>query len=269
MIKYFLIIIMLLSAGCSVIRTEPKANIPLDTRAILATLKTRYDLVNTMRTIVNFKMESKGKKEEVRGILNYEKPEKMSVYGMGPFNEPKVIALVSEQALQIYFVAENELIKGELTDDVLKRVFDVDLRISDIRSAIFANPFLDGNISDLKLENYQDEYVISRKSRDENYREEITILAKGIVVDKWKIINSKGEMIQEITFSKYRETGGVLRPLKATISRPYDNTRISIESVEPEINIKLAKTTFELPIPEDARIYHLSEIKKSDETNLQ
>ncbi len=207
----------------------------------MATLKTRYDLVNTMRTFINFRMESGGKREEVRGILNYEKPEKLSVYGMGPFNEPKVIALIVEQTLQIYFVAENELIKDELTDDILKRIFDIDLRISDIRSAIFANPFLDGNINDLKLENYQDEYVISRKSKDENYHEEILILTKGIVVDKWRIKNSQGEMIQEITFSKYKEVGGVLRPLKAMIYRPLDNTKISIESVNPEINIKLSK----------------------------
>lgn len=269
MVKYFIAIILLFSSGCSIIRTEPKTNIPLDTRTILATLKTRYDLVNTMRTFVNFRMESRGKKEEVRSILNYEKPEKLSIYGMGPFNEPKVIALVTEQTLQIYFVAENELIKGELTDDVLKRVFDVDLRISDIRSAIFANPFLDGNINDLKLGNYQDEYVITRKSKDEDYHEEILILTKNIVVDKWRIKNSKGEIIQEIAFSKYTEVGGVLRPLKAIIYRPLDNTRISIESINPEINIKLSKTTFELPIPEDAKIYQLSEVKKNDKIDLQ
>lgn len=269
MVKYFLVMILLLSMGCSIIKTEPKTSIPLDTRAILATLKTRYDLVNTMRTLVNFKMESQGKKEEVRGILNYEKPEKMSVYGMGPFNEPKVIALVVEQTLQIYFVAENELIKGELTNDVLKRIFDIDLRISDIRSAIFANPFLDGNTNNLELQDYQDEYVIKRKSKDENYQEEILILTKGIVVDKWKILDSKGKMIQEITFSKYKEVGGILRPLKAIIYRPLDNTKISIESIDPEINIKLSKTTFELPIPEDAKVYQLSEIKRNEEINSQ
>lgn len=269
MTKYFIVIILLLSSGCSLIKTETKQDITLDTRTILATLKTRYDLVNTMRTFVQFKMESGGKKDDVRGILNYEKPEKMSVYGMGPFNEPKVIALIVGQTLQIYFVAENELIKSELTDDVLKRIFDVDLRVSDIRSAIFANPFLDGNTNDLKLDNYQDEYIISRKSKDDNYHEEILILTKGIVVDKWKIINSKGEMIQEITFSKYREVGGVLRPLKATIYRPFDNTRISIESVNPEVNIKLSRTTFELPIPEDAKVYQLSEPKKNDRSNSE
>lgn len=250
-------------------KTEPKANIPLDTKSILATLKTRYDLVNTMRTFVNFRMESRGKKEEVRSILNYQKPEKLSIYGMGPFNEPRVIALVAEQTLQIYFVAENELIKGELTDDVLKRIFDVDLRISDIRSAIFANPFLDGNISDLKLESYQDEYVITRKSKEEDYYEEILILARNIVVDRWKIKDSQGEMIQEITFSKYKEVGGILRPLKAMIYRPRDNTRISIESVNPEINIKLSKTTFELAIPDDTKIYQLSEIKRNDKLDSQ
>lgn len=257
MAKYIIVVILLMLSGCSLIKTEPK--VELDTRMILTELKTRYELVNTMRTLVYLKMESGGKREDVRGVLNYEKPERLSVYGMGAFNEPKVIALILGQTLQIYFVAENELIKGQLTDDVLKRIFDIDLRISDIRSAIFANPFLDGNTNQLELQNYQDEYVISRKSKDGEYLEEILILAKDIVVDKWKIINSKGEMIQEITFSKYREIGGVLRPLKVAIYRPIDNTRITIESVNPEINIKLSETTFELPISEDVKVYQLSE----------
>ena len=68
--------------------------------------------------------------------------------------------------------------------------------------------------------------------------------------------------MQKINFSKYRKMGGILRPLKAVINRPDDGTRLSIDSVNPEINVELSETTFALPIPESAKIYQLSDLKE-------
>jgi hypothetical protein len=218
----------------------------------------RYDLVDSMRAWMNVKIESRGRKDEIREILYYQKPDKLRVDAMGPFNEPKVIALAVEKLFQIYFVAENELIKGNLSDDVVKKVFDVDLRVSDVRSAIFANPFLDGNVDGLKMESYGDEYLIHRSSMREGYREEISILARDEAVSKWKVLDAGGNVAQEITFSRYQEIGGILRPLKAVISRPADETYLTIESINPEINIELGETTFSFPIPRSAKIYQLT-----------
>jgi len=261
--KNLSIILIIFLAGCAV--TKPNENkLPsLDTRSILAILKARYDLVDTMRAVVNFRMEADGKGSEVRGIMSYEKPDRLSIYAMGPFNEPKVVTLVTDKTLQIYFVAENELIKGELTDEALKEVFDIDLRISDIRSSIFADPFLDGNTNDIKLETRNDEYLIGRLSSDGAYREEISISAKDVTVRNWKIMDKSGKISQEIVFAKYKEAGGVLRPSKVTIYRPSLNTRFSIESVNPEINIKLSESVFSIDVPDSAKVYGLPEVKGS------
>ena len=172
-----------------------------------------------------------------------------------------------EESFRIYFVAENELIEGKLSDGVIKDIFDVDLRVSDVRSSIFANPFLDGNTDKLQVSNYGDEYVIRRQSTREGYNEEISILARNETVKRWRITDSEGKATQEITFSKYQEVGGILRPLKAVIRRPTDDTYISIESVNPEINTELPKVTFDLPIPSGAKKYQLSDLKKSQNTD--
>ena len=261
--KVLFIFLMVLS-GCAT--TKPNVNIPpADARSVLLTLKTHYDLVDTMRTLVNFKLENKGKTDEVRGYLNYARPDKLSVFVMGPFNEPRVIASVIGDSLRIYFVAENELIEDQLTDAVMKDLFGVDLRVSDIRSAIFANPFLDGNTGNLKVESYGDEYVVTRPSIQNGYSEEISMNTKDTTVNKWRIKNATGKLVQEIDFSKYREVGGILRPLKAVVYRPDDLTRISIESVDPEVNVKLADDIFELSIPEGTKVYKLSDIKKKEQ----
>jgi hypothetical protein len=208
-----------------------------------------------MRTLVNFKVESNGKNNSVRGYMNYKKPDNLGIYIMGAFNEPRVIASAVGDSLKIYFVVENELIDDKLKDSVMKDLFDIDLRISDIKSAIFANPFLDGNTKDLQIETFDDEYVITRPSLREGYIEEIIIIAKDTSINRWRLKNADKQIIQEISFSKYREIGGILRPLKAVVYRPEDLTKITIESVNPEINVKLADDTFEISVPKNVDIY--------------
>ena len=257
----FSIVFLIILSGCATTKPNIK-NIPApDTRFVLLTLKTRYDLAETMRTLVNFKLENQGKTDEVRGYLNYAKPDKLSIFVMGPFNEPRVITTVVGESLRMYFVAENELIEDKLTDNVMKTLFNVDLRVSDIRSAIFANPFLDGNTDNLKIESYGNQYMIIRPSGQNDYSEEILISAKDTTINKWRIKDSSGKLIQEIAFSKYRDISGILRPLKAVVYRTDDLTKITIESIDPEVSVKLADDIFELSIPEDAKIYKLSDLK--------
>jgi outer membrane lipoprotein-sorting protein len=260
----FAVIFLTILSGCAT--TKPNVeNMPTpDTRSVLLTLKTRYDLAETMRTLVNIKMESQGKSDEVRGYLNYAKPDKLSIFIMGPFNEPRVIATVAGESLRMYFVAENELIEDKLTDIVMKTLFNVDLRVSDIRSAIFANPFLDGNTDNLKIERYDSQYMITRPSGQNDYSEEILFSAKDTTINKWRIKDASGKLIQEIAFSKYRDINGILRPLKAVVYRTDDLTKITIESIDPEVNVKLADDIFDLSIPEDAKIYKLSDLKMKE-----
>ena len=256
-----LLVCIVLLAGCAAVRPRVESVTPPDISSILATLKMRYDLVDSMTTWMNVGFESHGQKQEIRESLYYEKPDKLRVDARGLYNEPRAVVLAVGKSLRIYFVAENEMIMGELSDGVIKEIFDVDLRVSDVRSSIFANPFLDGNVDALELESYDDEYLIRRASTRAGHREEILILSRDVVVDKWRIMNTKGEIVQETTFSKYREVGGILRPLKVVIKRPADETHISIESVNPEINVELAEMIFSLPIPEGAKIYQLSDPK--------
>ena len=260
----FSISFLIILYGCAT--TNPKVeNIsPPDAKSVLLTLKTRYDLAETMRTLVNLKLENQGRADEVRGYLNYAKPDKLSIFVMGPFNEPRIIATVVGDSLRMYFVAENELIEDQLTDSVMKALFNIDLRVSDIRSAIFANPFLDSNTNNLKIESYDDEYVITRPSMQSGYSEEISMIAKDTTISRWRIKDANGKLIQEIAFSKYRDIGGILRPLKAVVYRTDDLTKITIESVDPEVNVKLADDIFELSIPENAKIYKMSDLKKKE-----
>lgn len=259
--KANIFLLLILFVGCNVIKPKPEIMPTPDIKSMLIDLKSRYDLVQTMRTLISFRIEQKGKSDDVRGYMNYAKPDKLSIYIMGPFNEPRVIASAVGDSLKLYFVNENELIQGQLTDTVMKDIFDIDIRVSDIRSAIFANPFLDGNTENLSIESYGDEYLVKRPSSLEGWTEEINISAKGTTVNRWRIKDADGKIIQDISFSKYKVIGGIIRPLRATVIRPMDSTTISLESVNPEINVKIDDTAFDLAIPENAKVYQIVDLK--------
>ncbi|MBD3182164.1 DUF4292 domain-containing protein [Candidatus Poribacteria bacterium] len=267
-INYCFILFILLSlllSGCALTKTNSEAGTPENFEMILATLRMRYDLVDTISTWMNVSINTKGQKEEIRASLYYEKPDKIRLDARGVFNEPRAIVLAVEDDFRIYFVAENEMIMDKLTDHVISQIFDVDIRVSDVKSSLFANPFMDRNVDNIEVENYRDEYLIRRNSTVKDFHEEITIRIRDEVVINWKVIDSEDNLQQEISFYDYKEVGGILRPLKAVINRPPDRTRITIESVDPEINVELAEIIFDLPIPDGVKIYNLSDLRESQE----
>lgn len=250
--------------GCAVTKTGMEGTGAVDAKSILSDLRVQYALVDSISTWMKVGIQSRGQNEEIRASLYYQKPDKFRVDARGPFNEPRAIFIATEETFKMFLVAENELIRGELSDEVIKGLFNFDFRISDIRSAIFANPFLDGNVEHITMEKRSSGYLLRRPSTRPEYREEIYISHKGeMIVDRWIIFDIRGNIIQDARFSKYQEIGGILRPLKAVISRPLDQTTISIESIDPEINTELGDNTFTFPIPSGAKVYEFSELKNA------
>ncbi|MBM3242947.1 DUF4292 domain-containing protein [Candidatus Poribacteria bacterium] len=227
---------------------------------IISELKTRYDMVETLKTQMNVIIETKNNKQEVREYLWYERPDKLKIYALGALNEPKVVVLAVEESFTMVFIQEKKAIKAQLTDEVLTKIFNLDLRVSDVRNAIFANPFLDGNTKNIRLTHSGDNYLLQRPSLHENHTEEITVaLIKNVdvVVTNWKILNSKGNIMQEIEFDDYRGTGGILRPLKVAIHRPVEGTAIYFNAVQPEINAEFKDDVFRIELPPGTEIQTL------------
>lgn len=219
---------------------------------ILAELQLSYDLTSTLRILqLIVTIEEEGKKEEVRESLWYKKSETdgdlLHIQAMGPLNEPRVVAIAAQNQFLLYFVNEGEVIFEPLEDQVLQEIFGVDLRVSDVRSAIFANPFLDGRTRELSLSHSGVKYVVTRPGIVAGQIEEITIFARDAEprVSSWEIRDKSGTVIQHAKFSDYREVGGLLRPHKIEIERPIEKTQVELKIVKPEINLDISDSKFE------------------------
>ena len=219
---------------------------------ILSDLQLSYDLTSTLRILqLIVTIEEEGKKEEVRESLWYKKSETdgdlLHIQAMGPLNEPRVVAIAARNQFLLYFVNEEEVIFEPLEDQVLQEIFGVDLRVSDVRSAIFANPFLDGRTSELSLAHSGAKYVVRRSGIAAGQVEQITIFVRDAEpqVSDWEVHDSSGTTIQRAKFSDYREVGGIIRPHKIQIERPVEKTRVELKIIKPEINLDISDSKFE------------------------
>ena len=219
---------------------------------ILEELQLSYDLTSTLRILqLIVTIEEEGKKEEVRESLWYKKSETdgdlLHIQAMGPLNEPRVVAIAARNQFLLYFVNEEEIIFEPLKDQVLQEIFGIDLRVSDVRSAIFANPFLDGRTTELSLAHSGAKFVVRRPGIAAGQIEQITIFVRNAEpqVSDWEVRDTDGTTIQQAKFSDYREVGGILRPHKIKIERPIEKTQVELKIIKPEINLDINDSKFE------------------------
>ncbi len=255
--------------GCS----SPNAKFqlsPLDKdklTPILDALRVKYDLISTLQMAMKVTIEEGGQKEEIREYLWYKKSETdgdlLHIQAMGPYNEPRVIAIAARETFFLRYHNENEVVIGPLADGVLQEIFGMDLRVSDIRNTIFANPFLDGSTTELSLAHSGAKYVVRRPGAKAGHIEIITIYIRDShpAVQDWNIVNESGKVIQKTKFSDYRDVGGIMRPHKVEVERPNEKTRVVLNVIKPEINSEISGTKFEYDrfLDENTKVRALSE----------
>ncbi len=240
----------LVGCGSKAIKLSPADRELLN--PILTRLQLNFDLTSTVRILqMVVTIEDNDNKEEIRESLWYKRSlegdDFLHIQALGPLNEPRVIAIAAGDHLLLYFANEQEAIFERLEDGVLREVFGMDLRISDVRSAIFANPFLDGRTNELVLASSGTKFVVKRPGVKTENLEEITVLVRDgePVVRQWKIQDRNENIIQRVEFSDYRDVGGVPRPHRVEIERPLERTRVVLKIIKPEINVEINDSKFD------------------------
>lgn len=239
----------------------------------LETLQERYDLTDSLKTtkMMVTIQEADRKPEELRELLWYKKSEDgelLHIQALGGFNETKGVAIASRNQFLLALLDEQEAYLGELSDGILKKIFGIDLRISDVLSAIFANPFLDGRTAKLKITGLAPKFFITRPSVEVGYTETIILLVKddGPRVTEWRI-NDKDKLLQQsVVFSDYREVDGILRPHKVEIERPLEQTRVVVKMAQVQLNVEIPDSRFDFEpfLTEDMKIIPFSELEETD-----
>ena len=239
---------------------------------ILNTLQARYDLTGSLKIIqMAVTIEEAEQREEIRESLWYKKSENggelLLIQALGPINEPRAVAIANQDENQFVLALLNEerTYHGPLSDGALREIFGVDLRVSDVLSAIFANPFLDGRTDNFtSVENSGAKFTITRPGITDGLVETITLFVRDGEprVTDWHINDKNGVPQQHATFSDYRSVGGILRPHKVEIERPLEQTRVAVKITKVELNVEIKNSKFDAApfLSEDFEIIPLPEL---------
>ena len=258
--------------GPAAVELSPATRAELD--AILNTLQARYDLTGSLKiTRMMVRIEEGDQSEELRELLWYKKSENggelLQIQALGPMNEPRGVAIANQDENQflLRLLNEQKAYLGPLSDGALREIFGVDLRVSDVLSAIFANPFLDGRTNEfISVESSGVKFVITRPAVQEGHVETITLFIRDGEprVTEWHIHDENRTLQQRAAFSDYREVGGILRPHKVEIERPLEQTRVAVKIAKVELNVEIKDSKFDVEpfLGEDIEIIPLSELSE-------
>ena len=274
--KIYVFCLLLSVVGCmgrtTPIELSPATRTELD--AILNTLQARYDLTGSLKiTRMMVRIEEGERSEELRELLWYKKSENggelLQIQALGPYNEPRGIAIANQDKNEFVLALLNEqkTYRGPLSDGVLREIFGVDLRVSDVLSAIFANPFLDGRSTNfISVESSGAKFIIKRSGAQTGHMETITVFIREDEprVTEWHIHDENGTLEQRATFADYREVSGILRPHKVEIERPLAQTRVAVTIAKVELNVEIKDSKFDSErfLGEDIEIIPLSELRE-------
>ena len=258
------------SPSVSTIQLTPASRAELD--AILTTLQVRYDLTGSLKIAqMRVTIEEGEQREEIRESLWYKKSrnggELLHIQAMGGLNEPRGVAIANQDKNQFIFSLLNErrTYNGPLSDGALREIFGIDLRVSDVLSAIFANPFLDGRINNFtSVESSGAKWTIKRAAGKKGHVETITLFVREGEprVTEWHIHDENGVLQQRAVFSDYREVNGILRPHKVEIERPLEQTRVAVRIAKVELNVEINDSKFDTArfLTDDFEVIPLSEL---------
>ena len=274
--KIYVFCLLFTVVGCisstTTVELSPATQTELD--AILNTLQVRYDLTGSLKTTrMMVTIEEGERREELRELMWYKKSENggelLHIQAMGPYNETRGVAIANEDKNQFVLALLNEqkTYRGSLSDGALREIFGIDLRVSDVLSAIFANPFLDGRTADFtSVESSGAKFVITRPGVQAGHVETITLFIREDEprITEWYIHNENGTLEQRATFADYRDVSGILRPHKVEIERPLEQTRVAVKIAKVELNVEISDSKFD-PEPflgEGVEIIPLPELRE-------
>lgn len=240
----------------------------------MQTLQERYDLTGTLKT-TKMKVriqEGDSKADELREMLWYKRlndgSELLRIQALGGFNDTKGVAIANRKKFLLALLDEQEVFLGKLSDSILHKIFGIDLRVTDVLSAIFANPFLDGRTKELCVTTSRGNFIVTRPGLDAKHSENITIQVKNNEprVTEWVVKDSKDIVKQRAVFSDYREVDGILRPNIVEIERPLEQTSVVIRISEVHLNVEIDDSHFDFEpfLNDDMKITHISDPENSD-----
>lgn len=182
------------------------------------------------------------------------KPDSLKFIIYGPFGIDLAQALVTNSEFIFYDAMKNMVYKGRNDNNILKKIFHIDLSFSELIDA-FAGAVnltdklrLEPDKFNLSDENYYLTYNDSLAGKQSDYEIQITNLA----ITNYKLYKMPDILVFEGIYKDFEIINKVAIPYFTTIQNKVSNQKVTIDYRRIDVNEGIDKIT--LDIPSDAKI---------------
>ncbi|MEE9431391.1 MAG: DUF4292 domain-containing protein [Melioribacteraceae bacterium] len=177
---------------------------------------------------------------------------KLSIYG--PFGIDIAQAVVTNSEFEFHDVLRNTVYKGRTDNNLLKKVFHIDLSFSELidafAGAVNLTSKLRGTPSNYKLED--DNYILTYTDTNSTKKSIYEIKTSNLAIGNYKLFASRNNLLFEGDYSKFKLYNKVAIPRKTTVENKRQNQKVEIEYRSVTVNEKLESLKIE--IPTDAKV---------------
>ena len=183
-----------------------------------------------------------------------QKPDSIYLTIMGPFGISLAEALVTKKNFVFYDALHNTAYEGEVSNDVLKNIFRIDLSFSDLIDAFAGAVNLTQHLYKMptKYSVDYDKYILTYVDSvsDQSTRYMVDIRSLGIT--NYKVMNKEKDVLLEGKYSDFDYLENVAVPYKIQIENKKQDQQILITYKKMEANRDGIKIDFK--VPEDADV---------------
>ncbi len=189
--------------------------------------------------------------------LYLKKPDSLKFIIYGPFGIDLAEALVTNSEFFFYDIMKNVVYKGRNNNNILKRVFHIDLSFNELINA-FAGAV---NLTDkLRLEpdkfSFSDEeYSLTYFDSLANKQSDYKIKIDNFAITNYKLYKMPNILLFEGAYSDFAIMNKVAIPYLTVVQNKISNQKVTIDYRNIEVNKKIEG--LELDIPSDARVKEL------------
>jgi hypothetical protein len=183
-----------------------------------------------------------------------QKPDSIYLTIMGPFGIELAQSLVTSDRFIFYDVLENTAYTGDVTEDVLRNIFKINLSLTDLLDAFVGSVNLTRNLYK-QPDGYfieGDKYILTYKEAETGIITNYKVDIRELGITNYLLSSPDGSVNLEGNYSDFELIENVAIPFEIEVTNKIENQKIKIEYKNIMINEKNLYVDFKLP--EDATI---------------
>jgi outer membrane lipoprotein-sorting protein len=210
---------------------------PVDDVEILPSERLINKLEANRRKIKNFEgvgvlsIESEQYDNSANFRVVMQKPDSIYLTILGPFGIELAQALVTKQNYIFYDALENKAYKGEVSENILRDIFKINLSFSDLMDAFVGSVNLTNNLykqpDDYVIE--YDKYILTYIDRDKKLTTTYKVDIRELSITDYKLIANDGLTDIEGQYSNFEILESVAVPFTIEIKNNIDEQKLHID----------------------------------------